>query len=223
MILFNATKTLQIDEENTHDICEFSFIESMKMLETFKEKSKDEIENLFKIKNKTLDLTYEYYHNPKTYKAINMYSGIGYRQIEHFNEKYINKNVFILSAMYGIINGNNYIHPYRLDYTYPGLYKKWKELNTNFILENKNTDILILSSNEYTKSIDIDILKKKKNVYELKIIDKFTSVDLKKIRGILFNECMKNEIIKYSNLEKKEYGFFKVKCLNNDLLISKID
>ena len=77
-------------------------------------------------------------------------------------------------------------------------------------------DILLLTSNEYTKMIDLK--KITKNVFQVQA--KSHSVNLKKMRGMILNYCSVNNINDYQLLEKVDNDlFFVTEIVNNTIKV----
>lgn len=177
------------------------------LIKKLKTLSKDEIQNLFKVKGAILESTYkniqDFYINPAK-EAISFYDGVSYKQLEVESFKnddfnFINENVFIFSALYGIINGLDLIKEYRLDMTIKVLeespYKFW-EKNINDYLNDLNDIFINFASKEFSKIVN------RKNI---KVIDvefrqevngilKNISTEAKKARGSFLNYCIKNKV-----------------------------
>lgn len=166
-IIFSPSKTMKykdIDLKNSKDV-EFTN-HTKALIEKLKSFSIEEIGNLFKLKGKLLEETYNNIQNfaiLSSYRALSLYDGVTFRQleIEKFSDKeieYLNKNLFILSALYGAISPNTEIKPYRLDMTInildESMYKFWSRDINNY-LDKYSTEIFInLASKEFSKILD---------------------------------------------------------------------
>lgn len=188
------------------------------LLKRLKNFSQEEIAKLFKLKGKLLEDTFNNIQNFETlseYEALALYEGVTFRQLEikRFTDKeltYLNKNLFILSALYGAISPNTKIKPYRLDMTInildESMYKFWSNDINNY-LEKYSTEIFInLASKEFSKILDY----KKFKVIDVEFrqnIDgnlKNISTEGKKARGMMLNYMTLNQI---EDLEKiKEFS-----------------
>ena len=218
MILFSATKTMNIGDKQEVNL---SF-KTRELLTIIKSLDIESLATTFKIKGETLNKTYNYYENfpLSTLKAIDAYDGISYKQIDNKDTEYIKKNVKILSAFYGLTSSCNLIANYRLDFTTRGLfdfslYEYWREDVTSKLIE-MDCDILLLTSNEYTKMIDLK--KITKNVFQVQA--KSHSVNLKKMRGMILNYCSVNNINDYQLLEKVDNDlFFVTEIVSNTIKV----
>jgi len=169
--------------------------------------SKNELAKLMKIKNKTLDQTYQLYQTSlnKLVKkpAIHMYCGVVFGEL-HLDEytveqrDYLNQHVVILSAMYGPLTPDTIIWPYRLDMTMKPqgirLYEYWQDMIDEYF---KDEIIINLASNEFSKMvkkqkhqmITIDFIEKKRHG-----TSKIVSVYAKQARGKMLDLIIKHQI-----------------------------
>ena len=229
MIIFSPTKMMNIDKPKIKTK-EFLFEDKTDFLvKKIQKLTKKEMANLFKINDKTLDNTYNYYNNFGTTfgNAIDVYNGISFKQIKSFDNEYLSNKVFILSALYGISNATQPICCYRLDFSHrkifdTNLYNYWEEEIIDFI-NYKNEQVLDLASKEYSKMINV----KKLNVdfYTVSFIcsDKLTSVDLKKLRGHILNYCIENKIHDYKLLlDFKTNWISSCELKNNEFIFNVI-
>lgn len=212
MIIFNSSKTMNSCTNKSKVKLSVKSSEILKYLEVM---SQDEVSNFFKIKNKTLLKTYDYYKtfNQNSNYAIELYDGISFKQITSRSNL---KNLFIISAFYGLINSKEQICNYRLDFTKKvvdiNLYNHWQDYNTNLINQSNFEQVLNACSKEYENAIDINKINKK--VFNLVFDnDNFNSVDLKKCRGQIVNFCLENNIIDYNDLINFKSDFYKVKYI----------
>lgn len=218
-IIFSPSKTMKyknIDFKNSKDI---DFPNHTKtLIKKLKFFSKEEIGNLFKLKGKLLEETYDNIQNFETlseYEALALYEGVTFRQlkIEKFTDKeieYLNKNLFIFSALYGAISPNTKIKPYRLDMTInildESMYKFWNKDINNY-LEKYSTEIFInLASKEFSKILDYKKFKVIDIEFRQNIDGKLKNISTegKKARGMMLNYMTLNSI---ENIEKiKEFS-----------------
>lgn len=212
MIIFSPTKTMKettIQQEITYSDKTTNLAKEIASLD------KEQLSKKLKVKNKTLDVTYNYYQEfgNNCTKAYLTYDGVSFKQLVSSNETYIESNVYIISALYGLINGCDVISKYRLDMSYPGLYKYWGEEVNNKVETLKHNEILNLASNEFSK-----IIKTNKKIYNVKFIReaKVSTYETKLLRGHILNYCVENNITNYTNLVKMKTDLIKDVNLIND-------
>lgn len=165
----------------------------------------EDIEVKFKLKSEQAKKLSDFYKNFKKEKfghSISTYTGVAYKEI-HADElnreeqEFMEKNLRIFSALYGVLTPFTELKEYRLDMVnsiFPdkSLYEIWrKEINDYF----KNEDFIInLASKEYSKILSID------NIYNFEFYDekdgklKQISTNSKKMRGFTVNYIIKNRI-----------------------------
>ena len=145
---------------------------------------------------------YKNYENKKSGNALASYAGVAYKaiKIETFDKsdfEYLESNLVISSALYGIFTPYTNVKEYRLDMTNSifenkSLYEVWKTTMNKYF--EQEDIILNLSSKEYSKLINSD-----------KLIDfefwedsngklKQVSTNSKKMRGFTLNYIVKNKI-----------------------------
>lgn len=201
MIVISPSKTMNLENLTTKPL-NLHFSEYTNTIAThLKAATKDELAKILTIKNKTLDTTYAYYQQwpTNTKSALSLYQGVSFSEIKTFNWDYIKDNIYIFSTLYGIVNGQDNISPYRLDFLAKNmgefnLYKTWKCLITPYLNQLKPNYILDLCSLEFSKLLEKDKLTMP--VYQLKINcgHKLSSVFLKQLRGKLVEFSISNNI-----------------------------
>lgn len=223
-IVFSPSKTMKHKDVrfSTEEMINFSDKTNF-LIEKLKKFSKDEIEKIFKIKGKLLEETYDNIQNfeyLESFDTLALYDGVTFRQLEthsysNKNFDYLNENLFIFSALYGVLSPNTKIKPYRLDMSInfleeENLYKFWKE-EVNSYLTKFNEEIFInLASKEFSKILDY----KKFNVIDIEfrqLVDgklKNISTEAKKARGLLLNYLVINEVDDLEKIKEfKEAGY----------------
>lgn len=186
------------------------------LISVLKNLSKAELGKKLKIKDKILDEVFNIYQNfyeQKEREGICLYDGVSYKQIhvENFSKEefeYMKENVFIFSALYGIMNATTLIRPYRLDMTNKILsispYEFWRDEVENYLSKFKDDTFINLASNEFSKILN----KKIFNIIDIEFrqIDgdkvKNISTEAKKARGALLNYIVSNEIHDFENIKK---------------------
>ncbi len=170
------------------------FIEKSEFIQSFlKEKSPNELQEIMSISDNLADENWGRNQNwnpqpndKESAQAVFAFRGPVYRHLapETLGKKeldYLQKNLMLLSGLYGILRPADRIMLYRLEMgskfdfdAYKNLYAFWKETLTEY-LDNqltKNEFILNLASKEYSKVID----RKKINA-------PFVEVDFKQIKN----------------------------------------
>jgi len=126
------------------------------------------------------------------FKAFYMYDGLCFKNMnrEDLDSKdldYIDKHLFILSALYGAVRPFDLISPYRLDFLMKtemgNLYKFWQDEIAKKVLEDEDL-IVNLASDEFSKTI-------KKHIKDEKILN------------IEFFENVDGNLKKHSTISKK--------------------
>ena len=233
-IIFSPSKEMR--EENIFEDKEIEFTESKFkdktniLINTLKEKSISEIENIMKLKGELLNDTYkdiQDYENLKYIPAISLYYGVSFKELEleDYSEKslkYLQNNLLILSAFYGISLPFDLIKKHRLDMTISiidkGLYNFWKKDINEYISNILDNDeiLLNLASSEFSKLIDnkkipminLDFKEEKDGTY------KSISTYSKKARGQFLNYLIKNQVSNIENIKKMELNGY---SLNEEL------
>jgi cytoplasmic iron level regulating protein YaaA (DUF328/UPF0246 family) len=229
----NTTST--IDGDSVSDLSK----KSQSLFLKLKSLTKNNLSKALNIKKNLLDEIFNLYQKdfllmPKC-NAINCYKGVVFEQLDiaSYNLKdfdYLNKHLIILSAMYGVLEPENIIYPYRLDMNNKilnvNLYKYWQEeIDHHF----KDESIIInLASDEYSKMlknqkdkiINIEFVEGNKTNYK-----KTNSHNSKKARGMMLNYMIKNQIGNLEELQKynlSEYQYDKEVSNNKTLRFLKI-
>lgn len=233
-IIFSPSKEMR--EENILQSKGIEFTESKFkdktniLINILKEKSISEIENIMKLKGELLNNTYkdiQDYNKLKYIPAISIYYGVSFKELklEDYSEKslkYLQNNLLILSAFYGVSLPFDLIKKYRLDMTMSiidkGLYNFWKKDINEYIsnILDSNEILLNLSSSEFSKLIDnkktsminLDFKEEKDGTY------KSISTYSKKARGQFLNYLIKNQVSNIENIKKIELNGY---SLNEEL------
>lgn len=214
-IIFSPSKGMKFREvKKIENSCEILFSEkSEKLVEILQGFSKEKMGEVMKIKGELLERTYENYKNYKNlekYRAIELYSGVSFSNLEPHNYsaenfEYMRGHLRILSALYGILTPESLIREYRLDMTMRvgdfSLYNYWKEaIEKSF---EPGELVINLASGEFSKMLDrkkyqmVDIEFRQKDGDKLKNI----STEAKKMRGQLLDFMIKNRIISTEEIE----------------------
>lgn len=222
-IIFSPSKTM-LDKK-------LNFLETPKLLfenktdiiiKKLKEFSIENIEKIFKIKGKILEETFkniQKFEILEEYPAISLYEGVTFRQLE-LNKysktqlEYLTKNLFILSAFYGLLSPNTKIKKYRLDMIINilenNLYKFWSSEINDYLKKYSDEIFINLASKEFSKLLDY----KKFNVIDIEFRqlvngqEKNISTEAKKARGLLLNYMITNKILNIEDIKKfNENGY----------------
>lgn len=236
-IIFSPSKEMR--EENIFKNKKIEFTESRfknktgNLIKILKEKSIDKIENIMKLKGELLDNTYrniQEYEKLKSIPAISMYYGVSFKELELEDYsieslRYLQSNLLILSALYGLSYAFDLLKKYRLDMTMSvidkGLYNFWKKDINEYILSllDKDEILLNLASGEFSKMIDtkqinmvnLDFKEEKDGTY------KSVSTYSKKARGKFLNYLVKNQLDNLEDIGKIEIdGYSLNRSLSDD-------
>ncbi|RUA09540.1 MAG: peroxide stress protein YaaA [Fusobacteria bacterium] len=215
-IIFSPSKSMNFKDANKNcNKLNIRFLDSTNILiNNLKNLNSEELSKLMKIKGKTLENVINFYKNfeiSSAQEAIYSYNGISFKQLElkKYNTdqlNYLNSNLIILSALYGVVRPLDCIKEYRLDMTMKllkdqTLYNFWKDKIKDYFDEDEL--IINLASKEFSKMvskpmINIDFKEYKNGNY--KSISSYS----KKGRGMMLNFMIKNRI---TNIEKiKEFN-----------------
>jgi len=142
-----------------------------------------------------------------------VYEGLDAYSLEEEDVKFAQRNLLILSGLYGILKPLDLIQPYRLEMgrklkfeSHKNLYSFWNDKISLYLNNIKDKVFINLASNEYfnvvnkekiSKKIISPIFKDEKNG-KFKIISFYA----KKARGLMANYIIKNKIDDPSQLTK---------------------
>ena len=198
------------------------------IIDEFADKKPEELAKIYKIKEEKAQEEYVRWQNlanrtAKSYKALELFNGLMYRNIsrDDFNDEdkdYIKKNVYITTALYGVINAYGAIHEHRLDFLQNVKIKEsslknfWRE-DYDKNVENDKIIISLLSS-EFEEVFSKTIREKfiKITFMEEKNGDlKTHSTISKKARGKFLSEAIKRKITNIRELETIKFDGFEYK------------
>ncbi len=223
MILLASAKTMKQSDITDGTIPIFNE-KSLQIRHKISKLSKEQLAKYFKIKGKTLDNTYSYYQTSIKGKVITSLDGAVFKQIENSNPDYVTSNLYVLDAMYGILNGNDIIDLFRLDFNLKSVlaqsyYYYWRDDVHNFISSSKHQQILLLTSDEYTKLLKLSKLDKQVYTVDFNKLIK-SSVHKKQIRGMIANYCISNQILEYNSLNGVVIGDYTLTILNDTVQVN---
>ena len=184
-----------------------------------------EIQDFMEISEKLAQLNFQRYQNwslpfnktnssPAIYSfSGDVYEGLNAYSLEEEDIKFAQRNLLILSGLYGVLKPLDLIQPYRLEMgkklkyeSHKNLYSFWNDKISLYLNNIKDKVIINLASNEYfnvvnkekiSKKIISPIFKDEKNG-KFKIISFYA----KKARGLMANYIIKNKIDDPSQLIK---------------------
>ena len=182
--------------------------ESRQIMKELKQYRKEELASMMKIKEKLLDETYQKIKEFKLNQtsltpAIRLYTGVVYDALKlddyTDDEKlYLNQNVRIISALYGVLSPMDGVQAYRLDFTMKlenmNLHQFWKDRILKVFKQDER--ILDCASQEFSQFLK----PYKEKVHRVEFIDivdgqeKIISYNAKKLRGLMVDYCIKNQI-----------------------------
>jgi cytoplasmic iron level regulating protein YaaA (DUF328/UPF0246 family) len=214
-IIFSPTKSQKLPHEIkkiSSGVQTFFPKKTKKLIQLLKKYSLSDIQKTFKISDSKAQQTFEDIKNFSQLgiiKAKYLFTGTAFKELmlsgyTTKQTKYFTQHLRILSALYGVLEPDNFVYPYRLDMndkimtkklSYKNLYDYWRDDISNYFLENEI--IINLASNEYSKIlnfshrstiIDIHFLVQNKGR------EKSISIYVKQQRGKMFNYMVKNNI-----------------------------
>ena len=205
-------------------------------MEIVNELAKLSVENLAKVYKIKEDKAMEEFsrwqdinnNTTKSYKALELFNGLMYRNInrDNFDEadkKYIEKNVFITTSLYGVIGAYDLIQEHRLDFLQnvkvsgKSLRNFWRDSYDESI-EDEDLVVSLLSSEfeevfskkQREKFIKINFMEEKDGVL------KVHSTISKKARGKFLTELVKNKVLSVDEMKKIQFDDFKFSVENSD-------
>lgn len=220
-IIFSPSKEMKNDRNYDDKFCcEILFPDKTDfLLQTLKKLKKEEISEIFKIKNNLLEETLyniQNFEKNDRVPAIFMYNGVAYKELNlnYYNEKsmeYIADNVLILSAFYGVLKAFSMTKFYRLDMTInlleKNLYSFWNEDVNIFFEKFNNETILNLASSEFSKMVKtkmINVAFYEDDGKKMKIVSSYA----KQARGCMLDYVIKNCIENVEDIKKfNERGY----------------
>ena len=236
MILISPSKNLNISSESINfNFSEPKFKKKIKALsDSLKGLSISELKSLMPISDKLVELNIKRFENfgkpdnPKK-PAVFLFTGatfdgLSIRSFDEDSYDYVQRNLRILSGLYGILKPFDIIQPYRLEMgtntvklINSSLYEFW----SNDISQNLNEEVKIngskylfnLSSKEYFSVLDY----KKINVevinfdFKVKLNDEYKNIgmQIKKMRGSMAKFIIDNKIDTIDQLKNFEVNNFK--------------
>ena len=206
-------EALELSEKSNEIVAEFANFSAQDLAKVYKikeDKASEEFARWQDIKNNTA----------KSYKALELFNGLMYRNIDRDNfdeadKKYIEKNVFITTSLYGVIGAYDLIQEHRLDFLQnvkisgESLKNFWRASYDESI-EDEDFVVSLLSSefeevfskNQKEKFIKISFMEEKEG--KLKV----HSTISKKARGKFLTELVKNKVSSVEVMKKIKFDGF---------------
>lgn len=215
-IIFAPTKLFNPQAQTTENKTMFETV-TMSIVEEIQKIDKANYKKHFNLSDNLVDTVYNYYHNFESnnrFTAFDYYLGesfkaFNFNQLDDIKRTYLNDNVYIIDALYGVIKPLDGIKPYRMDFTLKQSKSLWRDLINNYFSSKGAKQILSLASKEFSALID----KSKFELYEVSFIDckedvcKKISVFNKQMRGKLLRYIVDHEINDISGLPKIILGY----------------
>ena len=214
-ILLSPAKTMNLEAPHTSQVPLFQK-DATRLRRSLSKMSIKSIQDFYNVSKDTATLTKSYYLNNSTYIAIELFSGIAFKTFHQYEAPHTLDDLYILSGLYGIIQAQDGISPYRLDLTHPykgSLIQFWKEKIYSY-LKDEDT-IISCMSKEYEALLDQRLLVTYVSIY--KNAKKAPSVDAKKVRG-----AFANYLLRHKHPEGFVYdGYHYIKKDGNTIFIEK--
>jgi len=200
-IIISPSKSMQFEDRYSTDV--YPDESYKKIFKKLKVISKKNLGTAFGIKGNILDQTYyniQNNDNLESNSAIRAYTGFVFKglNLDLYSKEewdYLNKNLIIISAYYGLLTPKTMIKPYRLDYKAKigmDLYKYRK-----FSFEDT---VVNLASEEFSKTVTSPMITVGfKEQVKGKFINKPTYS--KQARGVLLDYLIKNQVNKLDEIK----------------------
>ena len=207
-------EALELSEKSNEIVAEFAKLSASDLAKVYKikeDKAMEEFSRWKDIKNNTA----------KSYKALDLFNGLMYRNIERDNfdeadKEYIEKNVFITTSLYGIIGAYDLIQEHRLDFLQnlkisgESLKNFWRASydesikDEDFVVSLLSSEFEeVFSKNQKEKFIKISFMEEKEG--KLKV----HSTISKKARGKFLTELVKNKVSSIEEMKQIQFDGFK--------------
>ena len=206
-------EALELSEKSNEIVAEFANFSAQDLAKVYKikeDKASEEFARWQDIKNNTA----------KSYKALELFNGLMYRNIDRDNfdeadKKYIEKNVFITTSLYGVIGAYDLIQEHRLDFLQnvkisgKSLKNFWRASydesikDEDFVVSLLSSEFEeVFSKNQKEKFIKISFMEEKEG--KLKV----HSTISKKARGKFLTELIKNKVSSVEEMKKIKFDGF---------------
>ena len=197
---------------------------TQKLVNILKNKTQSQISKLMSLSEKLSKLNFDRFQAFKTPFSLDnakqallafkgdVYNGINASSLSAKDLDFAQKNVRMLSGLYGVLRPLDLIQPYRLEMgTKLGnaqgknLYDYWGSGISEVLNEDEEKLIVNLASNEYFKAIDKNILKAQilDIVFKEKKNDTYKVIGIyaKRARGLMINYIIRNRLTDAEDLK----------------------
>lgn len=196
------------------------------IIEELANKKSEDLAKIYKIKNEKAEEEYAHWQEMKLgkaeyYSALTLFNGLMYRNISRadFDEKdkeYLEKNVYITTALYGIIPALYPIAKHRLDFLQnvkinDQSLKNFWQADYDAAIKNEELVVSLLSSEfeEVFSKLFRKKLIKVKFMEEVEGKLKVHSTISKKARGKFLTELIKRKVESVDDMKEIEFDSFK--------------
>lgn len=231
LMIISPAKTLDFTKENKAGYSTSTIFhnETKELIDVLDKYTIEELSNLMKMSEKLAEENYNRYQKFFTDEIVSkeallafdgaVYRGIDSQSFTCEDLEYAQKNLRILSGLYGVIRPLDMIKEYRLEMgtklkfkTYKSLYNYWGDKLTNFILKEVESSygdkvLINIASNEYSKALNLSEINKKYKVINIEFKEKrgeeykVVGTYAKKARGLLVNYIIKNKIVNVEDIK----------------------
>jgi len=219
-IIISPAKELNLDKAIKEDWAIND--KSKEIVNILKELDKEELKKNLKVKDSIVETINKYiedFDKDTSYHALYMYHGLAYRwmdlhELDSLSLTYLDKNLLILSAMYGPIGAFEKIKAYRLDFNSSikingkSLKSFWKDEynkaieDDEIVLNLASEEFSCLFNKELYRWIDFEFVEIKD-----KKIKKHSTIS-KKARGRMVKYLATNKVDKLEDIKKFDYDGF---------------
>ncbi|GAB6109857.1 YaaA family protein [Fusibacter bizertensis] len=141
-----------------------------------------ELKKLYKVSEKIIESAQSLNAEKYAARSIELFEGLvfknlDYKTLQPREKQYVNDHLLIFSALYGIVSPEQVIMPYRLDLNnhingkIEDLTSIWQKKITDYLIKHDANWVVNLASEEYSKLVDIKLLKKRKNYINIEFME----------------------------------------------------
>ncbi len=216
--ILSPAKTLKIQPTTINPTIPQTHSLTVKLLKKLKQLKLNQYESIFSTSQKLSQQVHTSMHSNVIHPAIYYYHGEAFKSlnISDMNDKdisYIQKHVYIYSALYGLVRPLDGIQFYRLDFLTPleklgvnHAHTIIKKDITHKLSHDEDDVIVLLCSQEYKDMIDLSKLRKHKKIIDIIFIsiqnekEKIVSVHAKQARGSFLKQCIMSSVTELEGL-----------------------